>query len=89
MQMMLEKAIAKFQTLPPEKQEWMATVILQELEKTVLSKKQIATLEAKELEGYIRQPPKKRMLKVGKMSRFGNRETWRGALVYLQGSRQT
>jgi hypothetical protein len=57
MQTTLEKAIAKLQTLPPEKQEWMATVILQELEKTVLSKEQMATLEAQELEGYKRLPP--------------------------------
>jgi hypothetical protein len=57
---MLEKAITKLQTLPPEKQEWMAAVILQELEKTeVTSKEHIAALEAKELEGYKRQPPQK------------------------------
>jgi hypothetical protein len=29
---MLEKAITKLQTLPPEKQEFMAAVILEELE---------------------------------------------------------
>ncbi len=56
----LEKAITKLQTLPPEKQEWMAAVILQELEKTeVTSKEQMAALEAKELEGYKHQPPQK------------------------------
>jgi D-alanyl-D-alanine dipeptidase len=59
MQTTLEKAIAKLQTLPPEKQEWMATVILQELEKTAMSKEQIAILEAQELEGYKRYPPQK------------------------------
>jgi hypothetical protein len=48
----LEKAITKLQTLPPEKQEWMAAVILKELENTeVTSKKQMTDLEAKELEG--------------------------------------
>jgi hypothetical protein len=57
---MLEKAITKLQTLPPEKQERLAAVILEELEKTeVASKEHIAALEAKELEGYKRQPAKK------------------------------
>jgi hypothetical protein len=32
----LEKAITKLQTLPPEKQEFMAAVILEELEADVL-----------------------------------------------------
>lgn len=59
MQTTLEKAIAKLQTLPPEKQEWMATVILKELEKTAIPKEQMAALEAKELEGYKRLPPQK------------------------------
>ena len=57
---MLEKALTKLQTLPPEKQEWMAAVILKELENTQIpSKEQIAALEAKELEGYKRQPLQK------------------------------
>jgi hypothetical protein len=44
----LEKAITKLQTLPPEKQERMAVVIFQELEKTeIASKEQSAALEAK------------------------------------------
>ena len=33
---MLEKAFAKLQSLPPEKQEFMAAVILEELEADVL-----------------------------------------------------
>ena len=36
MQTTLEKAITKLQTLPPEKQEFMAAVILEELEADVL-----------------------------------------------------
>jgi hypothetical protein len=60
MQTTLEKAITKLQTLPPEKQEFMAAVILEELEKVEkMSKEPIAVLEAKELEGYKRQPPQK------------------------------
>jgi hypothetical protein len=59
MQTTLEKAIAKLQTLPPDKQESMAVLILKELEKTELSKEQIAIWEAQELEGYKRQPPQK------------------------------
>jgi hypothetical protein len=58
MQTTLEKAITKLQTLPPDKQEFMAAVILEELEKVEnMSKEYIAALEAKELEGYQRQPP--------------------------------
>jgi hypothetical protein len=60
MQTTLEKAIAKLQTLPPDKQESIAAVILEELEKTQKpSKEQIAVLEAQELEGYKRYPPQK------------------------------
>jgi hypothetical protein len=60
MQTTLEKAISKLQALPPDKQELMATVILEELEKVEkTSKEPISALEAKELEGYKRQPPQK------------------------------
>jgi hypothetical protein len=59
MQTTLEKAIAKLQILPPEKQESIAVMILEELEKTAMSEEQIATLEAQELEGYRRLPPQK------------------------------
>lgn len=56
---MLEKAIAKLQTLPPDKQEFMAAAILEELEKSEFIAKKVAELEAKELEGYKRHPPQK------------------------------
>lgn len=56
---MLEKAIAKLQTLPPDKQEFMATTILEELEKSEFIAKKVAELEARELEGYKRQPAQK------------------------------
>jgi hypothetical protein len=60
MQTTLEKAITKLQTLPPEKQEFMAAVILEELEKVEkMSKEPISALEVKELEGYKRLPPQK------------------------------
>jgi hypothetical protein len=36
MQTTLEKALSKLQTLPPEKQEFMAAVILEELEADAL-----------------------------------------------------
>lgn len=55
----LEKAIAKLQTLPPDKQEFIAATILEELEKSEFIAQEIADLEAKELEGYKRQPPQK------------------------------
>lgn len=59
MQTTLEKAINKLQALPPEKQEMMAAVILEELEKAEAHAKTIAALEAQEFEGYKRQPPQK------------------------------
>jgi hypothetical protein len=60
MQTTLEKVITKLQTLSADKQELMATVILEELEKIQIpSKEQTTVLEAKELEGYKRQPPQK------------------------------
>jgi hypothetical protein len=60
MQTTLEKAIAKLQTLPPDKQESIAAVILDELEKAQKpSREHIAALEAQELEGYKRYPPQK------------------------------
>jgi hypothetical protein len=59
MQTTLEKAIAKLQTLPPDKQEFMAATILEELEKSEFISKKVADLEAQELEGYKRQPQQK------------------------------
>jgi hypothetical protein len=45
MQTTLEKAISKLQTLPPDQQESIAAVILQELEKTATPKEHIKELE--------------------------------------------